>query len=124
MEEKRNAMAFDELTLLRRIKTRPEIFFGKKSLLSLRDFLFGVDYGISAAKNERYQGSNLPFFTGFVSWYISRFVRDENGYAAWWNHLLYTSGNDDAYAFDSFFVYFEQYLKEEHARGLSEERQE
>ena len=117
-------MAIDELSLLRRIKARPEIFFGKKSLLSLRDFLFGVEYGISAAKNEPYRGSNLAFFDGFVAWYLRRFVRDDNGYAAWWNHLLYTSGNDDALAFDSFFRYFEQYLKEAHARGLSEERQE
>ncbi len=114
-------MAFDELGLLCQIKARPEIFLGKKSLLSLRDFLFGVDYGISAAKNERYRGSNLPFFDGFIHWYIRRFVQDENGYAAWWNHILYTSGNDDALAFDSFFMYFERYLKEEHACGLSEE---
>ena len=117
-------MAFDELGLLHRIKARPEIFFGKKSLLSLRDFLFGVDYGISAAKNEHYRGANLPFFTGFVSWYISRFVRDQNGYAAWWNHLLYTSGNDDALAFDGFFQLFERYLKEEHSISLTEEQPE
>ena len=55
-------MAFDELSLLLKIKARPGIYFGKKSLLSLRDFLWGVDYGISAARDERYRKSNLPFF--------------------------------------------------------------
>ncbi len=118
-------MAFDELSLLRRIKAKPGIFFGKKSLLSLRDFLWGVDYGISAATNDQLrQKSNLPCFDGFVNWYIRRFVQDDNGYAAWWNHILYTSGNNDDRAFDNFFRYFEQYLKEEHSCGLSEEQPE
>ena len=41
-----------------------------------------------------------------------------NKYECWWNHILYTSANNDAYAFDSFFRIFERYLKDIHKINL------
>ena len=116
-------LPFDELALLRQLKDRPGIFFGKKSLLSLRDFLWGVDYGLDIAANGQYKGqTHFPIlFEGFVPWYIRRYVKDENGYAAWWNHLLYISGNRDDWAFDRFFSYLEEYLNSELHRTLAQE---
>lgn len=56
--------------------------------------------------------------------YSARFVKEREAYAAWWTHLLYTSGCMDAVAFDRFFRYFEEYLEEVHHITLPEERKE
>lgn len=53
-------------------------------------------------------------------WYHEEIIKDLNGYACWWNHILYTSGNDDAYAFESFFREFEKYLRDVHNVCLPE----
>ena len=101
---------FDELQFFAQIKHRPSAFLGKSSLISLRDQLFGMEYAFSFYTQE----SPLKYFNLFVKWYHKEKLKDLNGYACWWNHILYTSGNDDAYALKSFFAHFEQYLSREH----------
>lgn len=101
---------FDELVFFAQVKKRPGIFLGKPSLLSLRDNLFGMEYAFSFCGPE----SRLKYFSQFIKWYHEETLKDLNGYACWWNHILYISGNDDAYAFDSFFNIFEQYLRDVH----------
>ena len=117
-------MAFDELAFLREVKAKPGMFFGKKSLLGLRDLLSGMELGAAAALED----AGLPkknlfpiWWNGFVPWYLEQYVKDPNGYAAWWNHMLYVSGNFDDRAFDCFFRQFDEYLKTElHLPGLDE----
>ena len=101
---------FDELMFFAQVKKRPGAFLGKPSLLSLRDQLFGMDYAFSFSSPE----SPLSYFKRFVKWYHEEIIKDANGYACWWNHILYTSGNNDAYAFESFFRIFEGYLQDKH----------
>ncbi|MBQ7799041.1 MAG: hypothetical protein IJ370_00965 [Oscillospiraceae bacterium] len=101
---------FDELQFFAQIKHRPSAFLGKPSLISLRDQLFGMEYAFSFYTQE----SPLKYFNLFVKWYYKEKLKDLNGYACWWNNILYTSGNDDAYALESFFACFEQFLSEEH----------
>ena len=105
---------FNELVFFAQIKKKPGIFLGKPSLLSLRDQMFGMDYAFSFCCQE----SPLKYFKSFVTWYHEEIVKDLNGYACWWNHILYTSGNDDSYAFDSFVMVFEKYLRDVHNVSL------
>ena len=101
---------FDELEFFAQVKKRPGFFLGKPSLLSFRDQLIGMEYAFSFYCQE----SALKYFNLFVNWYHEEILRDRNGYACWWNHILYTSGNDDVRAFASFFGIFERYLLEVH----------
>ena len=107
---------FDELLFFAQAKKRSGVFFGKPSLLSFRDQLFGMDYAFSFYRQE----SPFKYFHLFVTWYHEEIIKDLNGYACWWNHILYTSGNNDAYAFESFFRKFEEYLRDVHNVRLPE----
>lgn len=107
---------FDELEFFANVKKRPGVYLGMPSLLSLRDQLFGMEYAFSFYTQE----SPLRHFNSFVTWYHKKILKDLNGYACWWNHILYTSGNHDSYAFESFFRIFERYLREIHNVNLTE----
>ena len=107
---------FNELVFFAQIKKRPGLFMGKTSLLSFRDLLFGMHYAFSFCC----QDSPFRCFDLFVAWYHEEIIKDLNGYACWWNHILYTSGNDDAYAFEAFFIEFEKYLRDVHNVCLPE----
>lgn len=107
---------FDELVFFAQVKKKPGVFLGKPSFLSLRDQLFGMDYAFSFYNQE----SPLKYFHLFIEWYHKEICKDLNGYACWWNHILYVSGNDDAYAFESFLNCFEQYLRDVHNLRLPE----
>ncbi len=101
---------FDELVFFAQVKKMPGAFLGKPSLLSLRDQLFGMEYAFSFYSKEK----QLKYFELFVKWYHEEIIVDLEGYACWWSHILYTSLSDDAYAFESFFRIFEQYLHDVH----------
>lgn len=110
-----NNTAFDELTFFAKVKKRPGMFLGSKSLISLRDQLFGMSYAFSACGYP----DALKLFRAFIEYYNNKlFQTDKNGYACWWNHLLYTSGGMDDEAFDSFYRAFEKYLLENHRMTL------
>lgn len=107
---------FDELLFFAQVKKRPGVHLGKPSLLSFRDQLFGMDYAFSFYCQE----SPLKYFHSFVTWYHKEIIKDLNGYACWWNHILYISGNNDSYAFETFLNIFEQYLRDIHNVCLPE----
>ena len=112
-----NYAEFDELTFFAKVKKRPGMFFGRKSLTSLRDHLFGMIFAFSACGHS----DALKLFKCFIEYYNNElFLADQNGYVCWWNHLLYTSGGMDDWAFDSFYRKFESYLQEEHNLKLPE----
>lgn len=105
---------FDELEFFAQVKKRPGLFLGTTSFLSLRDQLFGMGYAFSFYDNQE---DPLKYFSMFVKWYCKEAFEDLsslNGYECWWNHMLYVSGNNDAYAFDLFFKLFERYLRDAH----------
>ena len=108
---------FDELKMFSDIKGWPALYLGEKSLLSLRDLVGGVEY-VFRCINPGDPG--LKYLYGFIQWYTDTYIQDQNGYAAWWNHILYKSRNLDSYAFDCFYRYFEEYLDEVHGIALPE----
>ena len=110
-----NANKFDELNFFAEVKKRPNLFFGKPSLLSLRDYIFGMEHAFSVCYSE----DQLKYYHKFTQWYYNN-SPDKNGYVCWWNHILYISGNFDDQAFNRFFYIFEKYLKEEHNLYLPE----
>lgn len=100
--------SFDELQFFARIKERPALFLGRKSLIGLRDMLWGMNYAFYQCDKT----DALIYHEGFVKWYLENKLEQITAYSAWWNHLLYTSGNNDDRAFDEFFRVFEEYLHE------------
>ena len=110
----RNMQDFDELKFFAEVKKRPGMFLGKPSLLSLVNYLFGMAYAFSFSYDE----TPLRYFRAFVDWYHTEKLEDANGYACWWNHLLYICGNDDRYAFERFYIVFERYLHASHHISL------
>jgi len=107
---------FDELEFFAQVKKRPGLFLGEPSFLSFRDQLFGMEYAFSFYSKEK----PMKYLNCFIQWYHEEILKDQNGYACWWNHILYTSGNHDAYAFVSFFQIFERYLRDVHNICLPE----
>ena len=110
---------FDELVFFAKVKKRPGLFLGTTSLLHLTHQLLGMEYAFSFYNSE----SPMKYFDSFVDWYHQEILDSRNGlngYECWWNHILYTSGNNDVYAFKSFFIDFERYLLEVHNVCLPE----
>ena len=101
---------FDELEFFGKIKKYSGLFIGKPSLLSLRDFIFGMHYAFNTCGSVY----SFTYFDAFVDWYQNEIVKDWNGYACWWSHILYVSGSDDREAFNDFFHDFEMYLHDKH----------
>lgn len=110
-----NGQKFDELSFFSKIKHCPAIFLGKKSLVSLRDYIAGMNYAFSIYIAE----NQFKYFHEFIDWYHHNQMDCLSGYSCWWNYILYTSGNDDSLAFDEFFKEFECYLSNVHHRILS-----
>ena len=108
---------FDELMFFGRMKARYGAHIGKKSILSLRDYIGGMEYAFWLMDGTY---GHFKYFGEFIDWYAETYIQDRNGYAAWWNHLLYTSGNFDNLAFDAFYGCFESFLEEVHHRKLPE----
>ncbi|MBO5384167.1 MAG: hypothetical protein J6A30_07695 [Ruminococcus sp.] len=105
-------MNFDEIKMWREIKNKPAMFLGQKSIIRLNLFLCGINYAFG---NANY----LSYFKGFNDWYMKKFnVDTNNAYTIWWNHILFTSGNNDSLAFDNFIRYFEKYLQEQFGLSL------
>jgi hypothetical protein len=106
--------SFDELLFFAQVKKQPGAYLGKPSFLAFHNMLGGMEYAFSCCSQE----SPLKYFGLFVTWYQEEVIKDLNGYACWWNHILYTSGNNDAYAFELFFNKFEGYLQDVHKVSL------
>ena len=114
-------MNLNELQLISRIKEKPYLYFGRRSLVGLRDFLFGVRVGANAAPERPGEAvTALPYYHAFIDEYSKALWQREgrNGYVCWWNHMLYVAGGSDATAFDVFFHAFERWLREERGAAL------
>ncbi len=107
---------FDELRFFASVKNRPGMYFGEPSLLSMRDYLNGMKHAFHFCGYE----DKFRYFNLFREWYMENVIKDENSYAAWWNHMLYISGNHDRWAFELFFREFEKYLSDVHNLFLPE----
>jgi len=107
-------MEFEELKFLAEVKRRPGMYLGEKSLKALRDWLFGMRFAFEACG----QGDALKYTDEFIRWYNTQVLADRNGYACWWNHILYISGNLDSLAIDNFFRQFEGFLEEKYGLKL------
>jgi len=105
---------FDELAFLAQIKERPGMYFGRPSLRSMADMIFGMHHAFCLCGRE----DQFSIFHAFIDWYHEEVLKDQNGYACWWNHLIYLSGGEDLEAFDGFFRVFERYLQDVHGKTL------
>lgn len=96
------------LDILFRIKKRPGIYLGEKSLRGLKDFISGFcciwSYGIIEPKtNEK------NILTEFTQWLEERHHMDSNAVSSCWNILQYWSVGDYN-GFDFFYSEFEKFL--------------
>lgn len=107
---------FDELRFLAEVKARPGMYFGRPSLQSLADQLWGMEYAFSYCTDE----SPIKYFWLFTKWYEKEVVKDQGTYASWYNHMMYHSGCRDDLAFEYFFHHFERYLRDVHNLCLPE----
>ena len=107
-------MEFSELQHLAKIKARPGMYLGRPSLERLRERLWGMEEAFRLCG----QRDQLKYFFAYTQWYQENRVKDGNGYASWFNHMMYTSGLNDEEAFHSFFRGFERWLKEQHGLML------
>ncbi|MBQ6373064.1 MAG: hypothetical protein IJJ45_01110 [Clostridia bacterium] len=105
---------FDELQFFSRLRAKPGLFLGGRRITGLRDMIAGIGYAFD------YADGVFPLFEGFVDWYRENHIKDDHGYAAWWNHLLYANGGRDDRAFDDFMDLFEGYLRDQHQLSLPE----
>ena len=110
------AKRFDELLFFAQMKKCPGLYLGEPSLRSLRDHLFGMGTAFSYTAHP----NPMHYFHAFIDWYHGTILEEKNGYACWWNHILYISGNNDKLAFECFYSSFERYLMEVHHISLPE----
>lgn len=110
------AKEFDELKFFASVKKRPGMYLGEKSLKSLRDQMWGMISAFDICGRSH----AMKYAKAFMKWYNEEVLTDQNGYACWWNHILYISGNSDSLAFDTFFRKFEIFLKEKYGLTLPE----
>lgn len=107
---------FDELEFFAKVKKKPGLFFGRSSFRSFCDMQAGMEYAFFICDLEH----QFKYFHLFIDWYQETIVKVKTGYASWSNHILYTSGNRDDLALDSFFRWFERYLRDVHNLCLPE----
>lgn len=81
--------------LLEGIEKRPEMYFGRRSMLSLKAFLDGWEYGREG------NISDPEYLNGFSEWIHEQYKMTH--YHTWCELLLYYY-LDDEKAFDHFFI--------------------
>ncbi len=75
-----NYPEFNELEFFAKAKKRPGIFFGRKSLISLRDFLFGMSYSFTVSGHS----DALNLFDSFIAHYNNElFLTNQDSYVCW-----------------------------------------
>lgn len=114
----------DILTILSAIKKRPALFLGEKSIIRLYDYLSGIKFGWSF-----YMDLEKDYISDFNKWYKTtdsyKWYAERNPqminqkYDVWWNYILYKCGGCASYAFDEFFIEFEEFLSEVYNMILS-----
>ena len=100
---------FNELRFWAKIKKRPELYLGQRSIVRLDIFIKGISYALN------YNHDTFSYFNGFDDWYMEKQKADiRNGYVDRKSVVQGINGNQDDVAFDFFIRYFEKYLKEIH----------
>ena len=94
--------------MLKFVRKRPAMYFGRKSLISLDIFMYGFETALSIHKiNEDY------FFNSrhFSHWLVHEHKCDSScNTMGWARYLTETSSNEDE-AFEKFFELYDEYLK-------------
>ena len=108
-------MELEMLTMMAKMKTKPGVFFGRKSLMSLRDQLWGMMYAFDICGHEE----AMKYFRSFTETYNAKLL-EKGSCSAWWHHILNESGESDEEAFDLFFRRFECFLWNEYGLKLPE----
>lgn len=93
----------DLYNLLENIKTRPEIYIGTKSLMSLRYFLDGALHFLSLDE----ESNCADFLRGFQEWIEIRYDVSSDHH---WSSIIMFYSSNEADAFDTFFIHLRQFL--------------
>ena len=97
--------------LLVKIKNRPELYLGKKSLLRLISFIRGYEY---CQNKYNCECSVLNGFDDYVNIYYGLSINNKYGFE---KNILLHCGFDDAIAFDKFFQIYEKFNKKDEKLG-------
>jgi len=97
----------DELNiLLQKIKERPGLYLGCKSLINLRTFINGFLYAMHIASGKEYIG----FYDGFQDWIANRYqIKSPHS----WNSIISFYSVDESAAFDRFYELLNEFLQEQ-----------
>ncbi|MDP4176787.1 MAG: hypothetical protein Q8900_00415 [Bacillota bacterium] len=91
------------INLLYKIKERPGMYIGCKSLTSLADFVNGY----LLAKHE--DGINIEFFDGFNKWIAEKYsIKSTHD----WSRIISFYYLSPESAFDKFYEHLEEFLEE------------
>ncbi|MGG0823595.1 hypothetical protein ABE099_11995 [Paenibacillus turicensis] len=98
-------MTSEELyDLLKKIKHRPGMYIGKKSIINLKVFLDGVLYAVYYM-NE--QNESTHFLQGFQEWIQIQYDISSSHH---WSSILNFFSSDEAEAFDLFYKRLDEFL--------------
>jgi len=94
--------------LLDKIKTRPALYLGKRSIFSLQGFLDGYTFAyrqLAIPVTEQEQE-----FTEFQDWIEKQFNQQSTRS---WARIIFFYSEDESQAIDTFFQLFENFLQRE-----------
>lgn len=95
--------------ILYAINMRPQMYFGRKSLMDLSHFLLGFEYALEFSQSKFNTGK---FFSEFEFWSLQKLIgKDESPYRLV-GILLQKCKNDEEKAFDLFFALLEEFKLE------------
>lgn len=87
--------------LIDRIKSRPAMFIGQRSISCLAAFIDGWRYGLSGSVSDE------QILLGFQEWVQRRFhVSTTHG----WARIILFHSHDEVDALDQFFALFSEYI--------------
>lgn len=93
------------LNLLYRLKLKPAVLLGEKSLLRLDGFLSGYIWRITECEGNAFKGFHRPFRE-----FLEKRYHQPGGYG--WYMLIANDSADEADAFDKFYALLDEFLAE------------
>jgi phosphoribosylanthranilate isomerase len=95
--------------LLRAIQEHPQMYFGKKSLWDLFNFLLGFKYALDFSESNFETGK---FFEYFEHWSLQKLIGKKESPYRWIGVILEKCNGDEEKAFDLFFALLEEFKLE------------
>jgi phosphoribosylanthranilate isomerase len=95
--------------VLNPIKLRPGMYFGRKTIWGLQNYLFGFE---DALKFSKADFDTRFFFSEFESWALKKLIGKSESPYRLVGVLLQKSGNDEEKAFDQYFELLEEFKLE------------